>query len=45
MAANVTAWRCGGLVAVSAGNRCRIEILKIKIATKSQIEILLPEPK
>ena len=29
----------------SARNRCPIEIQKMKITTKSQIEILLPEPK
>ena len=29
----------------SARNRCRFEIQKMKMTTKSQIEILLPEPK
>ena len=29
----------------SARNRCRFEIQKMKITTKSQIEKLLPEPK
>jgi hypothetical protein len=45
MAYNDRALRCWGILNSSARNRCPIEILKMKIRTKSYIEKLLPELK